>query len=59
MKEHIHAKVIRDYAKGHEIEFRPRSDHTIYGSTTDWYPCKHPDFHPNFEYRVKRGEQKC
>jgi hypothetical protein len=47
----MHAEAIRAYADGYEIEFRPKP--SGYGSTTDWYLCHLPDFHPNFEYRKK------
>jgi len=52
MKEHEHAEVIRAYASGQKIEFRPKPN--SYGSTSKWYPCKLPEFHTNFEYRVRR-----
>jgi len=53
MRQHQHAEVIRAYADGHQIEFRPKPN--SYGTgATKWYRCKQPDFDPNFEYRVRR-----
>ena len=52
---HMHAEAIRAYADGYKIEFRPKPG--AYGSTTDWYPCHLPDFHPNFEYRKKEDHE--
>lgn len=56
MKEHEHAQAIRALADGNKLEFRVKQDATSYGSTDDWYPCDNPDFHPNFEYRIRRNE---
>lgn len=53
-KEHEHAEAIRAYAEGEKIEFRPKKTASSYGSTDDWFACDNPDFHHNFEYRVKR-----
>jgi len=53
-KEHEHAEAIRAYAAGEKLEFRPKKKKGHYGSTDTWYPCDLPDFHPNFEYRIKR-----
>lgn len=53
-KEHKHAEAIRAYADGYELEFRVKPSEGRYGSTNGtWYPCSKPDFHPDFEYRVK------
>lgn len=52
---HIHADLIHAWAEGAEIEFRPKR--LNYGSTFDWHPCENPDWHENFEYRVKRDEE--
>jgi hypothetical protein len=54
-KPHQHAKAIHAWADGAEIEFRPKADKHSYGSTYDWYPCRNPDWHENFEYRIKGG----
>lgn len=54
MTEHKHAEAIRAYADGKKLEFRVAPDATHYGSGDDWYPCDNPDFHPLFEYRVRR-----
>jgi hypothetical protein len=37
-----------------KIEFRPKKTASSYGSTDEWFACDNPDFHHNFEYRVKR-----
>lgn len=50
--KHQHADVIHAWADGAEIEFRPKADKHSYGSTYDWYPCRNPEWHENFEYRV-------
>ena len=55
-KEHEHAEAMRAFAAGEKLEFRPKPGATSYGSTTDWHPCNNPDFHPNFEYRIKRDD---
>jgi len=55
-KEHEHAEAIRAYASGEKIEFRPKKTATNYGSTNEWQACNSPDFHPNFEYRIKRND---
>lgn len=54
MTEHKHAEAIRAYADGKKLEFRVAPNATAYGSTDEWYPCDNPDFHPRFEYRVRR-----
>ena len=53
-KEHEHAEAVRAFAAGEKLEFRPKKTATFYGSTDDWFACDNPDFHHNFEYRVKR-----
>ena len=55
MTEHKHAEAIRAFADGEKLEFRVAPGATDYGSTDDWYSCDNPDFHPNFEYRVRRN----
>lgn len=55
-KEHEHAEAIRAYAAGEKIEFRPKKTATNYGSNNEWQACNSPDFHPNFEYRIKRND---
>jgi len=55
-KEHEHAEAMRAFASGEKLEFRPKKDATSYGSTDEWYPCDNPDFHHNFEYRIKRDD---
>lgn len=55
-KRHPHADVIHAWADGAEIEFRPKQD--SYGNGAfDWRPCRNPDWHENFEYRVKGVEE--
>jgi len=54
-KRHQHADVIHAWADGAEIEFRPKPTLSAYGSSSDWMPCRYPDWHENFEYRVKGG----
>lgn len=56
MTEHQHAEAIRALADGKRLEFRVKPGATDYGSTYDWYPCDNPDFHPNFEYRIRKYE---
>lgn len=56
-KEHEHAQAIRAYAAGEKLEFRPKKTATSYGSTNEWHPCENPEFHPNFEYRVRRDAE--
>jgi hypothetical protein len=53
-KKHMHAEAIHAYAEGQKLEFRVTPGATHYGSTNDWFPCDNPDFHPNFEYRVRK-----
>lgn len=53
-KEHEHAEAMRAFAAGEKLEFRPKKTATNYGSTDEWFACDNPDFHHNFEYRVKR-----
>jgi hypothetical protein len=53
-KEHEHAEAVRAFAAGEKLEFRPKKTAIFYGSTDDWFACDNPDFHHNFEYRVKR-----
>ena len=53
-KKHMHAEAIHAYAEGQKLEFRVTPGVTHYGSTNDWFPCDNPDFHPNFEYRVRK-----
>ena len=53
-KKHMHAEAIHAYAEGKKLEFRVAPGATHYGSTNDWFPCDNPDFHPNFEYRVRK-----
>ena len=52
-KEHEHAEAIRAFAEGKKLEFRPKPDSSTYGSTDHWFPCDNPEFHHNFEYRVR------
>ena len=52
---HQHADVIHAWADRAEIEFRPKPTRSAYGSSSDWMPCRDPDWHENFEYRVKGG----
>lgn len=52
-KRHPHADLIHAWAEGAEIEFRVAPKPGRYGSTTTWHPCHKPDWHPNFEYRIK------
>ena len=54
-KPHQHAKEIHAWADGAEIEFRVDPTRIAYGSSNDWKPCRNPDWHENFEYRVKGG----
>lgn len=54
-KEHQHAEAIRAFAAGEKLEFRVAPGVTSYGSTHEWYPCDNPDFHPNFEYRIRKN----
>lgn len=51
---HQCADVIHAWADGAEIEFRVNSTRIAYGSSNDWKPCRDPDWHENFEYRVKQ-----
>ena len=53
-KEHEHAEAMRAFAAGEKLEFRPKKTATSYGSTGEWFACDSPDFHHNFEYRIKR-----
>lgn len=53
MTEHEHAEAMQAFAEGKEIEFRVKPDVVRYGSKNDWHPCKQPDWHHNFEYRIK------
>ena len=53
-KEHEHAEAMRAFAAGEKLEFRPKNTATNYGSTDEWFACDNPDFHHNFEYRIKR-----
>jgi len=55
-KEHEHAEAIRAYAAGEKIEFRQKKTATNYGSKNEWQACNSPDFHSNFEYRIKRND---
>lgn len=49
---HQHADAIHAWAEGAEIEFRPKKGG--YGNGAfEWRPCRNPDWHENFEYRVK------
>ena len=50
---HPLADLIHAWAEGAEIEFRPNPTRTAYGSSLAWQPCRNPDWHPNFEYRIK------
>ena len=54
---HVHADVIHLWAEGAEIEFRCAPKRRSYGSTLTWHPCSNPDWHPNFEYRVKQEKK--
>ena len=54
---HVHADIIHLWAEGAEIEFRVAPKEGRYGSTHTWYPCTNPDWHPNFEYRVKQEKK--
>ena len=55
-KRHPHADVIHAWADGAEIEFRPKKGG--YGNGAfNWRPCRNPDWHENFEYRVKGEEE--
>lgn len=56
-KRHQHADAIHAWAEGAEIEFRINPNKSNYGSEDVWRPCKDPDWHENFEYRVKREEE--
>lgn len=56
-KRHQHADAIHAWAEGAEIEFRVNSTRIAYGSSNDWKPCRDPDWHENFEYRVKGVEE--
>ena len=53
-EEHEHAEAMRAFASGEKLEFRPKKTASDYGSTDEWYPCDNPDFHENFEYRIRR-----
>jgi hypothetical protein len=57
LKPHQHAGALRAYADGHKLEFRVRPGAINYGSITEWHPCEMPEFHPNFEYRVRRPKK--
>jgi len=50
---HPHADLIHAWAEGAEIEFRPNCTRIAYGSSIAWQQCRNPDWHPNFEYRIK------
>ena len=50
---HPLADLIHAWAEGAEIEFRPDTTRIAYGSSVAWQPCRNPDWHPNFEYRIK------
>lgn len=52
-KEHEHAEAIRAFAEGKKLEFRAKPGATKYGSKNEWFPCDNPEFHHNFEYRVR------
>jgi len=51
-KPHQHAKAIHAWADGAEIEFRVNPTRIAYGPSNYWNPCRNPDWHENFEYRV-------
>lgn len=53
-KRHPLADLIHAWAEGAEIEFRVNSTRIAYGSSNDWKPCRNPDWHENFEYRIKQ-----
>lgn len=55
-EEHEHAEAMRAFAEGKKLEFRPKPGVMSYGSTGSWYPCHNPDFHHNFEYRIKEND---
>lgn len=50
---HPHADLIHAWAEGAEIEFRPDASKANYGSSLAWQTCRNPDWHPNFQYRIK------
>lgn len=52
-KRHQHADVIHAWAEGADIEFRVDQNKSNYGSEDVWRPCRDPDWHENFEYRIK------
>ena len=52
-KRHPFADLIHAWAEGAEIEFRPDRTRIAYGSSVAWQPCRNPDWHENFEYRIK------
>lgn len=53
-KRHLHADMIHAWAEGAQIEFRVNSTRIAYGSSNDWKPCRNPEWHENFEYRIKQ-----
>ncbi len=55
---HLHADVIHAWAEGAEIEFRPNHTRIAYGSSIAWILCRNPDWHENFEYRVKENHDE-
>jgi hypothetical protein len=58
MSSDEHADAKKAFAEGQELEFRVKPGVVRYGSKNDWFPCRSPDWHPNFEYRVKENHDE-
>ena len=46
--------MIHAWAERAQIEFRVNQNKSNYGSEDVWRPCHNPDWHENFEYRIKQ-----
>ena len=52
MKQHIHAKLIKAWADGADIQI------FTYGHTYDWVDCKRPTWNEKHLFRIKPKERE-
>lgn len=56
--KHNFARCVGQWAEGKKMQMMVRPGAVNYGSSNTWHDVVHPEYHPNFQYRILNETEK-